>query len=84
VEEKDLVDQEVHQVGLGLVDLEAHRVEKELAKDLARAQARAQARERDHHQVVDRWDLVACQEMELDQDDLLARDPADQTVLELK
>jgi len=80
VEEKDQVDQEVHQVGQGLVDLEAHRVEKELAKD----PARAQARERDHHQVVDRWDLVARQEMELDQDDLLARDPADQTVLELK
>jgi len=80
VEEKDLVDQEVHQVGLGLVDLEAHRVEKELAKD----PARAQVRERDHLQVVDRWDLVARQEMELDQDDLLARDLADQTVLELK
>jgi len=76
VEEKDPVDQEVHQVGLGLVDLEAHRVEKDLA--------RGQVRERDHLQVVDRWDLVARQEMELDQDDLLARDLADQTVLELK
>jgi len=78
VQVKDPVDQEVHQVGLGLVDLEANRV------DLAKDQAKDQARERDHHQMVDRWDLVAHQEMELDQDDLLARDRADQTVLELK